>query len=199
MQANNVFIVDKAALPDSPSSPRIGLSLLLSLTLGLGAGVAVAYVFESFDDIITSVEEIERLANIPSLGVIPLATAEGGGEGTSDPRSSLSEAYRSLCTSLQFTTERGLPKSLVVTSSGPGEGKSITSMAIAQHFARLGLKVLVVDADMRNPSFIRSCKPTINRSQFLFNWRLPTPGYLPENGNSQSCIHGLWSIAAKRR
>ena len=108
---------------------------------------------ESFDDVITSVEEIEQLANLPSLGVIPLATAEGGAEAElSDLRSSLSEAYRSLCTSLQFTTERGLPKSLVVTSAGPGEGKSITSMAIAQHFARLGLKVLVVDADMRNPS-----------------------------------------------
>ena len=69
-----------------------------------------------------------------------------------DPRSPLLEAYRSLCTSLQFSTETGLPKTLFVTSAGPGEGKSTTSLTVATHFANLGLKVLLVDADLRNPS-----------------------------------------------
>src|SRR4029078_13269881 len=66
--------------------------------------------------------------------------------------SGLSEAYRSLCTALQFSSENGLTKTLVVTSAGPSEGKSITSLAIARHFAPMGLKVLLVDADLRNPS-----------------------------------------------
>ena len=69
-----------------------------------------------------------------------------------DPRSALCEAYRSLCTALQFATENGLPKTLSITSSGPSEGKSLTSLAIAKHFATLGRKVLLVDADLRNPS-----------------------------------------------
>lgn len=159
VQANNVFVVDKPDLPDAPSSPRIALSLALSLIIGLGLGAATAYVLENFDDVITSVEEIERLVNIPALGVIPLASDEMGAEADlGDPRSALSEAYRSLCTSLQFTTESGLPKSLLVTSAGPGEGKSITSIAIARHFARLGVKVLLVDADMRNPSLHKKLK-----------------------------------------
>ena len=64
----------------------------------------------------------------------------------------LCEAYRSLCTALQFATENGLPKTLTITSSGPSEGKSLTSLAIAKHFATLGRKVLLVDADLRNPS-----------------------------------------------
>src|SRR5262249_9196583 len=69
-----------------------------------------------------------------------------------DPRSALSEAYRSFCTSLQFSTDRGLPKTLLLTSAGPAEGKSVTAVAIGRHFATMGLKVLLIDGDLRNPS-----------------------------------------------
>ena len=68
------------------------------------------------------------------------------------PVSPISEAYRSLRTALQFSTSEGLPKSLVVTSPNPGEGKSTTSVALAINFAQLGMKVLLIDADLRNPS-----------------------------------------------
>jgi len=150
--ANNVFIVDRADLPDAPTSPRIGRALVLSLLLGLGLGVGAAVFMETFDDVILSMEDIERLAGLSTLGVIPKAAAGKAELELSDPRSGLAEAYRSLCTSLQFTTERGLPRSIAITSAGPGEGKSLTSYAICRHFARMGLKVLLVDADLRNPS-----------------------------------------------
>jgi capsular exopolysaccharide synthesis family protein len=73
-------------------------------------------------------------------------------EELANPGSDISEAYRSLATALQFSTASGLPRSLVVTSGGASEGKSTTAIAIARHFAMLGMKVLLVDADLRKPS-----------------------------------------------
>jgi polysaccharide biosynthesis transport protein len=151
--SNNIFVVDAANRPASPSSPQLLKSMLLSLLLGFGVSVSLAYVLETFDDVIDSIEEAERVGGLATLGVIPLVRSDVGvDEALLDVRSPLSEAYRSLCTSLQFATARGMPKSLFVTSAGAQEGKSLSSVAIAQHFARLGLKVLIVDADMRNPS-----------------------------------------------
>ena len=151
--ANNVFIIERAQVPGAPSSPQMSRALLLSLVLGLGAGLGAAYVLERLDDTIKSAEEGELVTGLATLGIIPKVpsdqTIEGG---LFDPRSAVSEAYRSLCTSLQFSTENGLPKTLLVTSAGPSEGKSVTALAIARHFATVGLKVLVVDADLRNPS-----------------------------------------------
>lgn len=151
--SNNVFVVDSANLPGVPSSPRLLKSMLLSLFIGFGASIGLAYLLENFDDVIDSVDEAEDVTGLATLGVIPLVSTEIGVQASlRDARSPLSEAYRSLCTSLQFSTSRGMPRSLFVTSAGAQEGKSVSSIAIAQHFVRLGLKVLLVDADMRNPS-----------------------------------------------
>src|SRR5262249_39491348 len=147
--ANNVFIVDRAEVPTSPASPRMLRALLLALALGLGAGIAAAYILEQFDDTVRSPEELERLTGLATLGIIPkIGSTQRAEIEIADPRSVLSEAYRSLCTALQFTTQSGLPKTLVVTSSGPSEGKSITSLAISRHFSALGMKVLMIDADL---------------------------------------------------
>ena len=95
----------------------------------------------------------ERVTGLATLGIIPkIPSGRSLAEELADLRSAPSEAYRSLCTALQFSTESGLPKTLLVTSAGPSEGKSITALAIARHFATMGLKVLIVDADLRNPS-----------------------------------------------
>jgi Mrp family chromosome partitioning ATPase len=115
--------------------------------------VCTLHVLERLDDTVTSAEELERISGLAMLGAIPKVDGRKSVETElSDPRSALSEAYRSLCTALQFATDSGLPKTLLVTSTGPAEGKSITAVAIARHFATMGLKVLVVDADLRNPS-----------------------------------------------
>lgn len=153
VSANNVFVVDKAERPHSPSSPRLSRAILLSFALGLGAGLAAAYVVEQLDDTVRAPEELEQLSGLAMLGVIPRIDKGTAIEAEmADPRSGVSEAYRSLCTALQFSTEAGLPKTLCITSAGPAEGKSVTSLAIAAHFANLGFKVLVVDGDLRNPS-----------------------------------------------
>ncbi|TCT03980.1 GumC family protein [Aquabacter spiritensis] len=150
---NNVFVVDNAIVPGGPSSPNVPRALMIALSLGLVVGVAAAVGLDHFDDKIRSAEELERASGLPTLGILP--KVRGAVEpiaALKDPRSALSEAYRSLCTALQFSTENGLPSNLVVTSAVPAEGKSLTAIAIARHFATLGLKVLLIDADLRNPS-----------------------------------------------
>lgn len=154
--ANNIFIVDRASVPGAPSSPNISRALMLSLMLGLGGGFGAAYLLERLDDAVRSPDDVERLSGLPTLGVIPSVGKDGKAEkDLLNPRSAIAEAYRSLCTALQFSTDQGLPRSLLITSSLPGEGKSITSLAIARHFANMGLRVLIVDADLRNPSLHR--------------------------------------------
>jgi len=157
--ANNVFIVDKAELPRAPSSPVMSRALALSLALGLAAGLAAAYVLEHFDDLIHSPEEVERISSLAALGIIPkVQLTDGVEEELANPRSPLAEAYRSLNTALQFSTASGLPKTLLITSATPNEGKSVTALAIAQNFAVMGLKVLLIDADLRNASLHKKLK-----------------------------------------
>ncbi|WP_072387196.1 polysaccharide biosynthesis tyrosine autokinase [Hyphomicrobium sp. CS1BSMeth3] len=151
--ANNIFIVDRAEAPGAPYAPNLVRALLMALVIGLGGGCGAAYLLERLDDAVRLPEELERVTALPTLGVIPDVGEPGEAErALIDPRSGLAEAYRSLCTALQFATEQGLPKSLLVTSAMPGEGKSVTSLAVARHFANMGLRVLLVDADLRNPS-----------------------------------------------
>jgi polysaccharide biosynthesis transport protein len=167
--ANNVFIVDKAELPRSPSSPIMSRSLAFALVLGLAAGLAAAYLLEYFDDAIHSPDELERISGLVTLGIIPkIKKPSSVGVELTDPRSLAAESYRSLCTALQFSTATGLPKTLLVTSALPGEGKSSTVFAIGRQFATIGLRVLIVDADLRNASLHR--KSGVDNSVGLSNF-----------------------------
>ncbi|WP_024878294.1 polysaccharide biosynthesis tyrosine autokinase [Methylosinus sp. LW3] len=159
---NNVSVIDKAERPKSPSSPRLLKNLGLAIVLGLLISVATIAVREFLDDTFKIPEEIEEALGLTVLGVIPLVRRDDekardpsysvANEVIGDPLSSMAEAYRSLRTSLQFSTATGAPKTLLVTSSRPGEGKSTTSVCIAANFAQLGMQVLLIDADMRKPS-----------------------------------------------
>ncbi len=173
---SNIFIVDRALAPNSPSEPNIPRFLILSFALGLGLGVASAIILEMLDDRVRAPEEMEQISGLATLGIIPRAEFEADpGEALSDPRSAMSEAYRSFATALQFSTESGLPRSISVTSSGPGEGKSTTVLAIARHFAQMGLRVLLVDADLRRPSLHvkQRLDNSIGFSNFLTGAALP--------------------------
>lgn len=150
---NNVFIVDRALPPQSRSHPRTMLILAGTLFLGLMAGFGGATLIELFDDHVRSPDDAEKASGLPLLGIVPSADfSKGVLAELGDPRSGLAEAYRSLATSLQFSTETGLPRTLVITSGGPAEGKSTTAIALARHFAVTGKRVLLVDADLRRPS-----------------------------------------------
>ncbi|MEZ5855393.1 MAG: polysaccharide biosynthesis tyrosine autokinase [Hyphomicrobiaceae bacterium] len=150
---NNVFIVDRAKPPGSPTSPNVSRALMMWSVLGLGAGIAAAYILEMLDDTVRTVEKLEQTTGLATLGIIPkVDSGQTAEQELLDPRSGLMEAYRSFGTSLQFSTDHGLPKTLLITSSSPAEGKSVTALAVARHFATMGLKVLLIDADLRNPS-----------------------------------------------
>jgi len=150
--ANNVFVVDAATLPGGPSSPRLARALLIACSLGLAAGLGAALLLDHLDDTLHSPEEVERLLGYATLGIVPKVEAGTVEAELADPRSHTAEAYRSLCTALQLSTDSGLPKTLLVTSAGPTEGKSTTALTVARHFAKVGLKVLLIDADLRRPS-----------------------------------------------
>jgi len=151
--ASNVFIVDRAETPTSPSSPNLSRNMLVSMLLGLITGLAGAFLLERLDNTVSKIDEFERVSGLPTLGVIPLIPAGSTlQEEMTNASSELWEAYRTLCTSLQFVTDRGLPKSLFFTSANVGEGKSTSSLAVARYFGNLGLKVLLIDCDLRRPS-----------------------------------------------
>jgi succinoglycan biosynthesis transport protein ExoP len=153
---NNVAIIDKAELPKVPSSPKMLLNLALALVFGLFASAAAILVRESLDDTVKVPEEIEEMLGLAVLGVIPACEQEHGEtlarNVITNPYSAAAEAFRSLGTSLQFATESGVPKILLVTSAQIAEGKSTTSACLAGNFGQLGMRVLLIDADMRRPS-----------------------------------------------
>ena len=155
---NNISVVDVAAVPRGPYSPNITRNIALALVLGLFAGVGLAFLFEMLDDTIKSSSDLEKLLGKPVLGVIPKVPERElrGGEVSlmafHHPTSAFAEAYRSMRTALSFSTAQGVPKVLHVTSSSAGEGKTTTSISIAINLCQTGANVLLIDADLRNPS-----------------------------------------------
>ena len=154
---NNISIVDRAEVPVGKHKPRLALNLAVGLLLGLFGGVLLAFVFEHLDDTLKSPEDGEKQLGMSVLGVIPLLKAPmTPTRALEDPRSAFAEAYRSVRTALQFSTDTGVPRCLLVTSATPAEGKSTTALTLAKNFAQLGKRVLIIDADLRNPSLHRT-------------------------------------------
>ena len=153
---NNISIVDRA---DSAKKHKPSLPLNLSLALLIGSilGVLLALVFEYLDDTLKAPEDIEKQMALAILGVIPkVKSPQSPTTALEDPRSAIAESYRSVRTALQFSTDMGMPRCLLVTSSMPGEGKSTSALTLARNFAQLGKRVLLIDADLRNPSLHRA-------------------------------------------
>jgi capsular exopolysaccharide synthesis family protein len=152
--ANVVSVVDRAQVPNAPFKPNLPLNIAIGLFLGVLLGLGTAFTIEWIDDTIKTPDDVGSKLGLASLGVIP-----GVGKGLAvreqleDPRSQVSEAYQSVRTALQFSTDHGVPRSLLVTSTRASEGKSSTALALAQTLASLGASVLLIDADLRKPTF----------------------------------------------
>jgi capsular exopolysaccharide synthesis family protein len=151
---NLISIVDRGEAPAAPYSPRLLVNLLMGLVLGLLAGIGMALLLEMMNDTVKTLEDVGKKLSLACIGVIPKVSSKSSFiEDLKLPTSAVSEAYSAAIGTLRFSTESGAPKHLLISSTQPGEGKSSTALALAQNYARLGKRLLLIDADMRNPTF----------------------------------------------
>lgn len=155
ISTSNISIIDRADPPMMPSSPNLLKNLAYALLAGLGLAALTTFLRSQFDDTVRVPEDVEHKLELPLLGVIPKARDGDPDAELADPKSPVSEGYNSLRGALLYSTSHGLPRSMLVTSSQPSEGKTTSSFAIAQGLARMGRKVLLVDVDLRRPSIHR--------------------------------------------
>jgi len=149
-----VSIVDRADVPAGPFKPNLFWNVLIGLLLGVVGGVLAALGLEFINDTVRTRADVRNKLGLACLGAIPKRARKVPLlEELEDPTSPTSEAYSTVATSLRFSTEQGVPKTMVVTSARAAEGKSSTAVALAHNFARLGKSVLLIDADLRKPAF----------------------------------------------
>lgn len=154
IRSPSAMVADAAAVPGVPVSPNLLLNVIGAFVLSLIIAALIVYLTELLNNSFARPDQIENSLHIPLLGIIPKIEADIRASAL-DARSPLNEAYRSLRTAIQFSGQDGLLQVLSVTSTEPSEGKSTTSWRLASEFAALGLRVLVIDADMRKPSLHR--------------------------------------------
>lgn len=149
----SLSIITPAVAPANPSAPNTRLNILLGLVAGLAVGVGTSVVRSTLDNRVRGESDVREVTDLPILGGIsfdqdatrrPLLTQAA-------PQSPRAESFRQLRTNLQFANVSGKAKSVLVTSSLPGEGKSTTATNLAIAMAQSGQTVCLIDADLRRP------------------------------------------------
>jgi capsular exopolysaccharide synthesis family protein len=176
-QQNNLRVIEPAQVPGRPVGPRRMFTILIGLLLSTAAGVGLAFLLDYLDNTIKTVEDVGRYAQLPALSVVPAVAGNGRrrlavrgrkvlGNGSSrhaeaeagyqlatlDNRSSAAEAYRVLRTSVLLSAAGRPPKTILITSGQPGEGKTTTVVNTAISLAQMGASVLIIDCDLRRPT-----------------------------------------------
>ena len=154
LRSSNIRVVDPAEVPRTPSSPNLRSNFRVALLGGLLFAVGLAFGFEYLDSRIKEPEELKKVLGLSFLGMVPaFDPKETSGPplmGSGVP-ADFCEAFRGIRSSLLFASATAGPKTVVVTSTGPGEGKTVVSTNIAAALAQSGARVLLIDADMRRP------------------------------------------------
>jgi succinoglycan biosynthesis transport protein ExoP len=152
----NVVQIEPAVVPGSPIQPQPIRNTLIGVAAGLLAMGVLAFVIEYLDDTIKTPEDVNRVLNLPVIGLIgEMQTQRGVKPGVfvdENPRSPIAEAFRTLRTNLEFASINHPLRSLLVTSANPSEGKTTVAVNLAVAIAQGDRKVIMVDADLRRPS-----------------------------------------------
>jgi succinoglycan biosynthesis transport protein ExoP len=179
-QHNTTKMIDPPQVPMAPVAPNRPRTILIGFLVSLLAGIGLVFFLEYLDNTVKTVEDVSRYTQLPALSVIPaiggrrrraLKAANGGSPQTTgglalsstpqfnadrllalDSRSSVAEAYRVLRTSVLLSSTEKPPKTILITSGQPGEGKTTTAINTAISLAQLGGSVLIIDCDLRKPS-----------------------------------------------
>jgi succinoglycan biosynthesis transport protein ExoP len=179
LRSSNIRVVDPAMIPGSPSRPNPRRNVMLALLVGLVGGIGLAFLREYMDNTVKTPDDVEMLVRLPSLAVVPAfgqlelkrgaisrllkSGANSGDSGNpvesasfKAPQSHVSEAFRSLRTSLLLSQAEQPPQVILVTSALPREGKTTAAMNLAVTLAQLGDRTLLIDADLRKPGVTRA-------------------------------------------
>jgi succinoglycan biosynthesis transport protein ExoP len=182
-------VVDRGLVPGGAFSPNLYLNVMIGAALGFVIGMLTAIALEFINDTIKTPDDVRNKLQLPFLGGIPNARAAKPIDELKDALSPVTEAYLSTATALQFVAEGGAPKTLLLTSTRPAEGKSTSAWALAQSFTRLGKRVLLIDADMRRPAFV-TAGDNIGLSHILTNASSLSEHIL------RTEVEGLWIMPA---
>lgn len=195
-KATTIRVVDRAELPTGVYSPNIRRNITFSILLGLIVSIGFAFVLEFLDSSLKSADDVERHVQLPFLGIVPRYMASLGDNGNNgsntraivrhentatspseaidlltlyNPDSVASEAFKTIRTALLLSFPEVPPRTILVTSSRAGEGKTFVATNLAISLAQLDKKVVLVDADMRNPRIHRiwSTRNDVGLSRFL--------------------------------
>jgi polysaccharide biosynthesis transport protein len=235
LKANNFQIVDSARPPMAPIEPNIPRNILFSLLLGSATGVGLAFLLEGLDNTIRTTEQAQMISGLASLGMIPLGS-KSAREGPNPkrlviasskeavelvtqvrPQSQMAESYRALRTSLLLSNLGSPPKVIMVTSALPQEGKTTTSINCGVVLAQKGVRVLLIDADLRRPSIHKTLgmgprsglsnvltgsstlEQTITRSSILPNLYILPAGTPPPNPAELLASSNMRDVLAQLR
>ena len=159
---SNVVQVEPAVEPTIPVRPRTMVNTLLAAVVGAMLAVGLVFLIEYLDDTIKTPEEVTRLLGLPVIGTIVKVDDDPGGPPhvAQEPRSAASEAFRSLRTNIQFAGVDRPLHTLLITSPGPEEGKSMIAANLAVVTAQAGKEVALLDADLRRPKVHRALNLT---------------------------------------
>jgi succinoglycan biosynthesis transport protein ExoP len=150
-RANNVQVMDRADVPGAPILPSPRKDWITALLAGLTIAVGLAFGIEYLDDTVKTPEDITRRLRLPLLGLVPAVRGDRVPVLSEPVPHDFGEAFRSLRTSLVFTSGAQATRIIAVTSSQPLEGKTTTACNLAMALALGGSRVLLIDADMRRP------------------------------------------------
>ena len=163
LNPSNIQLIDQAEVPRAPIRPNRQRSLLMAIVAGLFVGMGLAFFLDYLDNTVKTPEDIEQMIRLPSFGMVPEISHEKRKRVDRrsshpvelitfrHPKSMLSEAYRSIRTSILLSISEKPPKTIVFSSPNPGEGKTTTLINTAIALSQLGAQVIIIDADMRKP------------------------------------------------